>query len=101
MTNKKTAVSKSEVKLPIEWNMPDGIPTPYATNMLVQIIENEFKLMFFELKPPIRLNASDPIPEQARADYIGGVIVSVDRLSRFIETLQTQLDKYKLDKQGK
>lgn len=85
---------KPEALVPIKWNIPSGVMTPFATNMLVQIMENEFKLLFFELKPPIRVDESEPMPEEAMADYIGGVIVTADRLPKFIKVLQAQLDQY-------
>lgn len=93
----KKKETKAEIKpiaIPIEYNTPEGTMTPFATNMLVQIIENEFKISFFELKPFLRLSESDPIPSKMRADYIGGVIVSADRLPNFIKALQGQLEKY-------
>lgn len=80
--------------VPLEWRIPEGVATPYATNMLVQIMEHEFKLMFFEVKPPIILDKSQPPPANVVADCIGSVIVSAERLPKFIEILKNQLDKY-------
>lgn len=90
----KAKPDKTIKEIPITWNIPEGIATPFATNMLVQVIENEFKLTFYELKPPIILNKTQTHPDTVSADYIGGVIVSADRLPKFIKVLQAQLDKY-------
>jgi len=90
----KKNIIKYENQIPITWNVPEGIATPFATNILVQIIENEFKLIFFELKPPIITEPSQSFPKKVNADYVGGVIISADRLPKFIKALQKQLDQY-------
>lgn len=95
MNKEITKTPKKTTKdVPINWRIPEGISTPFATNMLVQIIEHEFKLSFFEIKPPILLDTTQKRPDSVSADYIGGIIVSADRLPKFIKVLQTQLDQY-------
>ena len=97
MSNKKIhqdSTNKPQVAVPLEWKVPEGLATPYATNMLVQIMESEFKIMFFEVKPPIILDATQSAPTKVIADCVGSVIVSPERLSKFIELLKKQLDKY-------
>jgi hypothetical protein len=98
MAKRKIGVAK---EVPIEWHLPDGLMTPFATNMLIQTIENEFKISFFEIKPMIRLSDSEPIPSKVKAVCVASVIVTADRLPKFIEVLQSQLDKYNLQKQKK
>lgn len=94
--NKKEGVEEATTvqaaPIPIEWHIPEGVMTPFATNMLVQTIENEFKISFFELKPAIRLSTSDPMPTSIGADCVASVIVTEDRLSKFVEVLQSQLE---------
>lgn len=99
MVNKKTDENKKGVAVPLEWYVPDGAMTPFATNMVVQTMENEFKISFFEVKPPIQLDETAPPPNKIRADCVASVIVTADRLPKFIEVLQKQLDKYVLKKQ--
>lgn len=98
---KKAEASKKEIALPIEWHIPEGLITPFATNMIIQTIENEFKISFFEIKPSIRLLNTEPFPEKVRAEFVAGVIVTADRLPNFIKALQIQLDKYVAKKQAK
>lgn len=100
-TSKKKTPVPTEIAVPIEWRIPDGLITPYATNMTVQTLEEEFKVCFFEAKPIIRLKASEPLPNKITADYIAGVIISAKRLPKFIKALQDQLDKYNSRKQIK
>jgi hypothetical protein len=101
MEKKKEAKSKREFVVPIKWNIPDNMITPFATNMLVQLIKNEFKISFFEIQPAIRFDASEPPPSSVPANHIASVIVTADRLQDFIKALQTQLDSYNSRKQTK
>ena len=71
-----------------------GGATPFATNMFVQIIENEFKISFFEIHPQPRFSGEEPIPDKIKAYCVGSVIVTADRLPKFIKALQTQLETY-------
>ena len=103
MPAKKKDASAKEKKaggaLTIDWHVPDGTMTPFATNMLIQTIENEFKISFFEIKPPIRLDASQPFTDTVRADCVASIIVTADRLPKFIDALQIQLGNYKSKKE--
>ena len=99
-TNGKEKESVEIVNVPIEWHMPEGVMTPFASNMIVQSLEHEFKLSFFETKPPIRSAGSgNPTPSGVRADCIASVIVSAEKLPEFINALQSQLDKYRAKKE--
>ncbi len=89
------ATTVQAAPIPIEWHIPEGVMTPFATNMLVIAIENEFKISFFELKPAIRLDKSDPMPTSVRADCVASIIVTADRLAKFVEVLQSQLEIFK------
>lgn len=106
MDEKKPAIKKEKkptVKkaVPIEWYMPEGVMTPFASNMLIQTMENEFKVSFFELKPAVRISNSEPLPTKVRADCVASVIITADRLPKFITALQAQLNNYTAKKQAK
>lgn len=90
----KKPVIKKEAVIPIEWHIPEGVMTPFATNILVRTIEDEFKVSFFEIKPAIRLDDSEPFPDKVRADCVASVIITANRLPKFIGALQTQFDKH-------
>ncbi len=97
MAKKKTNSSKKkvvEVNVPIKYRIPDTIITRYATNITVQIIENEFKICFFEQKPEMRFDPKQPPPSEVQADCVASVIVTADRLPRFIKVLLKQVDQY-------
>ena len=80
--------------LPINWNIPDTMISNYANNVLVQILENEFKLLFFETKPQLRINESDPFEKTIRADCFASIIVSPAKIPLIIDVLQRQYEKY-------
>ena len=106
MDEEKVEISEQKTVTPtvtaIDWILPsDEITTPFASNMLVQTMEDEFKVSFFEIKPVIRLNESDPIPSKVKAVCVASVIITADRLPRFIKVLQDQFNKYNLKKQAK
>lgn len=100
MTPKKTEKVKQVMTAPLKWVIPDYIITRFASNMLVQTIENEFKISFFEIKPPIRFKPSDPAPQEVLAECVASVIVTPDRLPKFIEALQKHLDLYNSTKKA-
>ena len=83
-----------KIEVPIKWHIPGNIISRFATNMTVQLIENEFKLSFFEIKPEIILDPSAPIPKETLAECAASIIVTADRLPKFIEALQKQLEIY-------
>lgn len=90
--------NQEEKRFSIDWQVPEGLITPFATNMVIQKLENVFKIMFFEAKPPIRLDKSEPMPEKIKADYVGSIIVTPEKLSTFVDIFKKQLDLLKLKK---
>lgn len=85
---------KKQAECKINWYVsPDIIPR-HSTNLVVQVVESEFKLSFFELNPVINLDP-DHKPESVRADCVASIFVSPERLAKFIKVMQGQLDTYK------
>jgi hypothetical protein len=93
-TKKMTKGELKEVHVPLKWHIPDSVITRFVSNMVVQTMENEFKISFFEIKPEILLNPSEPPPKEVRAECVASIIVTPDRLPKFIEVLQRNLDQY-------
>ena len=81
-------------KLPIKWNVPDSIVTRFASNMVVQTIEDYFKLSFFEIKPEIHLVAPSKPPTEIKADCVASIIVTPDKFALIVEVLKNQLERY-------
>ena len=83
-----------QLPLPVKWHMPDNITSQFASHMIVLTVENEFKILFFEIKPPLIFSTSEPTPKEVQADCIASIIVTADRLPKFIEAMQKQLEIY-------
>ena len=92
--NKNVEIIKKGKEVPIKFNIPSTIITRFASNMVIQTFENEFKISFFEIKPEIRLDPSDEIPDNVLADCVASVIVNANKLPSFIEILQKQVDRH-------
>ncbi len=78
----------------LEWHIPDTIITRFASNMVVQSLEHEFKISFFEVNPGIQLGPEAKPPDKVQANCIASVIVSASKLPDFIGVLQEQLEQY-------
>lgn len=94
MTAEKKKPTKLAVQIPIKWRISDSIVTRFASNVVIQTIENEFKVSFFEIKPEIKISPSDEVPHEVLADCVASVIITADRMPKFIKALQAQLDTY-------
>jgi hypothetical protein len=101
MAENKEEIKKVELEVPIKWHVPDTIITRYASNMLVQTLEHEIKLSFFEIKPEIRLDPSVTPPSEVLAECVASVIVSPAKFPKFIEAMQTQFARYLAKEQSK
>lgn len=97
---RQTEVTVPIFNAPIKWVIPDNLVTRFATNMLVQSIEDkEIKLSFFESKPPITLDASAPSPTEIVAECVASIVISDDRMLTFIEALARHFKVHELAKE--
>lgn len=94
MTKKEETSVKASREVPIKWNIPENTITRFTTNMLVQNMDDEFKISFFEVKPVITFSTEDPLPNEVPADCVASIIVTAKRLSGFVEVLQRQIEIY-------
>ncbi len=98
----KTRNTKKKLQervVPTVWNVPDDLLSGYATNMLVQIGEQELYISFFELQQPVLLAPEDITRlESVHAECIARIVVTPERLTGFIDVLQKQLDAFKAKK---
>ena len=100
MVKNKKEVKKETARVKIKWNVPDDMISRYASNVIVQVLENEFKLSFFETKPDIIFESKNPIPKEVRADCVASIIVSPLKIPAIIQVLQKQFNMF-LAKQSK
>ena len=86
--------------LPIEWYVPANMAGRYATNIVVQHVEHEFIISFFEVQPPMLLGTPEERKAQleeakaVRAVCVARVIVAAERMPSFLKVLQDNLETY-------
>jgi hypothetical protein len=74
--------------------------TAFASSIVVQTIEDVFKVSFFEVKPPIFLGSSGNQPSEIRADCVACIIITPNKLREFVDVLQKEYEKYAFKIQG-
>jgi hypothetical protein len=90
----------ASITLPVDWHVPEGFPTSYASNMFVQAGEYEMFLSFFLAKPPL-LTGSEA-ENRAKLEQLGtiqaecvsSIAVPADLVPKIIQALQTTWDAY-------
>ncbi len=96
---KATKTKPQDRVIPITWSYPEDMVSSYATNMLVQNGDQELYVSFFEVPPPVLFNPEDAQKlESVNAECIARIIITPDRMAKFIEVLQQQLDTFKKKK---
>ncbi len=91
---KKTKITVQDVTVPVKWNVPEYIITRFASNMVVQVLEDAFRISFFDIRPDIRLDENQKPPEEIQADCVASVVITANKLPSFIKVLQQQCDVY-------
>lgn len=89
----------SQIILPIEWHIPDEIQSRYATNVIIQKLENEYRISFFEMLPPIILG--DPSEtakklkqyESIRANCVAQIIIAENKMPGLVKAFQDLLER--------
>ena len=76
------------VQIPLHFNFPIGMPSVYATNVVVQKSEQEVIINFFELQLPFADQSNTDEMEMLkrvglRADIVSKVTVSAKRFKEF------------------
>ncbi len=104
---KEQKAQKEVLTFPVTWHIPDDLVARYATNMVVQRLENEYLISFFEIKPPIILGNPEEISEQAKdikdikATCVAQIIVAAEKMPNFIHTLEENFIKASANKTEK
>ena len=92
MTQEKKA--KRVAAASINWDIPSDMIARFASNLTIQTIEDVFKISFFEIKPPLFPGSPELPPKEVRAECVASIIVTPNRLSRFIDALRKHLDQH-------
>lgn len=89
--------------VPIEWHIPENLPTQYATNVIVTHTDNEFIVSFFETFPPLIVGEPDQVQKQVealesiRARCVARIVVSPSRMEAFIGALVQNFTRFMSD----
>jgi len=88
------------IAIPLEWHIPEGMVSRYATNIVVQHSAHEFTVSFFEVNPPVILGSIEERKAalqqmgSVRAECIARIIIAPGRMPAFIKALQTNMEKH-------
>ena len=99
MPGKKQGKQEQPQILPVEWKVSDDIVARYATNMVVQRLENEFLISFFDIRPPIILGEPEDITKKLRetksvtANCVAQIIVAVEKMPSFVNALENSIKR--------
>lgn len=87
-------------QLPLEWHLPEDLPSHYVNNIVVQQTPHEFIISFFETLPPLILGSPEEQQQQlealtsVRAKCVARIIVNPNRMKDFIQALQRTYNGY-------
>lgn len=88
------------INIAVDWHIPEGFPSPYASNMFAQAGEYEIVLSFFQTKLPLLTGTSEENKAKLEqlgtipAECVGRIIVNPDLVPKIIQALQTTYDGY-------
>jgi hypothetical protein len=103
MTKKNAKAIQIEAKeVPIKWNIPDDIITRFTNNIIIQKVENVFKISFFEVKPDIHLGSSkDTTTTEVQAYCVASVVMTPNKLADLKRILERQLELFQTKDENK
>jgi len=90
-----------QVSVPMEWVVPENIKPEYASDLVVQSLSDVFQIYFFQVNPPFIIGTQEEKLQQltnldsVKANCVSRLIVTPSKLEEFIDTMKSQLDKYK------
>lgn len=86
--------------LPLEFHVPEGVVSRYATNLVVQHSEHEFIVSFYEAQPPLLLGTAEDNKAvlermgEVRGTCVARVVIAAGRMAEFVRVLQDDLATY-------
>jgi hypothetical protein len=88
------------MQIPLVFDPPTDVVTRYATNFVIQCMEHEFILSFYEAIPPVLLGS----PEENRAalaesgalhaQCVARIVVTHERMHEFASLVRTSMDRF-------
>src|SRR3972149_5297580 len=81
------------VSVPVQWGIPDSLPTVYANQLIITHAGSEFYLIFGELVPPTILGEGN-LPEKVDIKPVAKVAVSPEAMLRFAEVIASNVKRF-------
>ena len=100
MDEKEQEERSNQIRLPVNWHVPDDMPSRYVNNVFVQQGEYEFIISLFETRPPLLTGTPEENKakliqlEAINAECVGRFIVAPKLVKKIIDALQTTLERY-------
>ncbi len=97
--NNENAPDNESVTLNIDFQQPPGVPTRFATHVVIQMTGHEYILSFYEIKTPVVLGDDKAQLDQLRelesipAEYVARIAVPPERFHEMLRVL----NNYTLD----
>ena len=89
------------ISLRIDWHIPEGTPSSYANNVLVQAGQYEIVISFFEAQIPVLLGTPEENKRKLeelgsiQAELVSRMVVSPEFVPVLINALETGLENYR------
>jgi hypothetical protein len=90
----------------IVFDVPEGIRTRFATNLVAQHTDHEFIVTFFEVLPPILVGTPEMQKQQVeaitevRGTCLARIVIPASRMPDFIQVLQENHRRYLSGREG-
>ena len=95
---KTTKQEEKDVVIPLDWYVPDNVPTHRATNAVIERLGDEFVLSFFEQRGPVIITEDDRKKarelKSVKALCVARIYASPERLEGFVRVIKEQLNRY-------
>lgn len=94
-------VAEDSREVSINFHIPDGFRTLYATNLVVQHTKHEFIITFFEVLPPLLLGTPEMKTKQLdsvreiQGSCLARIAVPATRMEEFVQVLSDNLKTFK------
>jgi hypothetical protein len=89
-----------EYEVPMDWQIPDGLVSRYANQMMVVTQEFEYIISFYESKPPILMaKTQEELHEMAKgvkslpAECVARIIVAKERMPSFVKAFTAHAER--------
>ena len=90
MGDKPAPIVGQVIEARVEFPRFDDVPSVYATNMVVQHTGLEYVISFYNVRPPVDLEPTEP-PKTVKANCVARVVVLPERMATFVELFNNHM----------